>query len=567
MKKIFIALLFSLGVFACRDNDTTSNSGVDEGPFFLSSIPMDQSLNVSITSTISLLYDTEISIVNPDGITLNGVKVSASVDNRKLVLTPKLEPETFYKVEIAANSLKNAQGENGSVISFSFTTDLAFDPVRYEAENSELTGGAQIESSIEKYSGKGYVSQREGQLTFKMIAPKTDKYSLRIRYSNANSFKENDLYVNDIFIGKIAFSATSIWKTYVVENIVLNEGENKIQIKKNWGWTYYDYIDLAGQQSEVDFDLSPVISTTVTPSKEAVKVYNFLKENFGKKVISGAMANYSSGIEEATWMFDHAGKWPAMIGLDYIDHTRDWTHVDKNRLTETATKWWSEKGLVSIMWHWKDPSRLTGETNVGKTNFDVSKINDPQSEEYKAMVSDIDIIAGYLKKLQAANVPVLWRPLHEASGAWFWWGAKGSSNFKKLWILMFDRLVKYHGLNNLIWIWTSEVSNDAIDWYPGEEYVDIIGVDIYPGLNNHSSQSYAFGKLKSLSKGKKILTLSECGSMPYVDKMFEQGDIWSWCMPWYGDFTRSDSHNGINFIKSFLENERVITKDKMPDLK
>ena len=49
---------------------------------------------------------------------------------------------------------------------------------------------------------------------------------------------------------------------------------------------------------------------------------------------------------------------------------------------------------------------------------------------------------------------------------------------KTLWRLMFDRLVNYHGLNNLIWVWTTSASDDAATWYPGDDYVDILGMDI-----------------------------------------------------------------------------------------
>jgi mannan endo-1,4-beta-mannosidase len=78
-----------------------------------------------------------------------------------------------------------------------------------------------------------------------------------------------------------------------------------------------------------------------------------------------------------------------------------------------------------------------------------------------------------LKRLRDAGVPVLWRPLHEASGnawhtPWFWWGAKGAEPYKKLWNMMFDRMNNYHGLNNLIWIYSINWDNKDSSWYPGK---------------------------------------------------------------------------------------------------
>lgn len=97
------------------------------------------------------------------------------------------------------------------------------------------------------------------------------------------------------------------------------------------------------------------------------------------------------------------------------------------------------------------------------------------------IIRDLDAIAGQLKRLQAENIPILWRPLHEAGGKWFWWGAKGPDAAKKLYDIMRDRFINYHGIDNLIWVW----STPEWDWYPGNDRVDIIGYDSYPGSHNY----------------------------------------------------------------------------------
>lgn len=149
-----------------------------------------------------------------------------------------------------------------------------------------------------------------------------------------------------------------------------------------------------------------------------------------------------------------------------------------------------------------------------------------------------------LTLLKDAGIPVLWRPYHEASGKWFWWG-EDAATFKKLWVDMFNRF-KEAGLDNLIWVWTSEV-NDLNNWYPGDEYVDIIGVDIYGGAL--STSSYDFRTLKG--KMGKMITLSECGysssSKSRIAKISEQtgaGICWSWFMPWYDDSkSKAEEHH------------------------
>jgi mannan endo-1,4-beta-mannosidase len=74
--------------------------------------------------------------------------------------------------------------------------------------------------------------------------------------------------------------------------------------------------------------------------------------------------------------------------------------------------------------------------------------------------------------LQKTGDAFFWRPLHKASGSWFWWGAKGPEFCKKLYLLMYDRMVNHHGLKNLIWVWTSQ--QDDYDWYPGDDVVEMI---------------------------------------------------------------------------------------------
>lgn len=166
--------------------------------------------------------------------------------------------------------------------------------------------------------------------------------------------------------------------------------------------------------------------------------------------------------------------------------------------------------------------------------------------------------------LQTQKVPVIWRPLHEAAGGWFWWGAKGAAPCKKLYQIMFDRMVNHHGLKNLIWVWTREPDDN--DWYPGDEYVDIVGRDIYKE-GNHGSHIEEFKAFNKLHGTKKMITLSECGSIPDVDNLKRDEAAWSWFMSWYGDFVRKAENNSIALWKKNFASDYVITLDEMPSLK
>ncbi|GAB3416614.1 glycosyl hydrolase [Niabella aquatica] len=531
---------------------------------FLYSTPEAGAQDVALTSEVSVAFNEAVTLASNHEIKVNGSAAPVTTNDRKLVFNISLEPGKTYEISIPAGAVKSSTGEATAPITFSFSTISG--RKMYEAENAALSGNAIVEKSLTGYSGTGYVNQKDGDLLFKVNVPEAGQYKLTFRFANGNSYKENDLVVNGAVLAKVAFEATNDWKLVSVNKVTLKPGENIILIKKNWGWTFYDYLEVSPADPGIAFNISPALITP-SPTKEAVNVYNFLKENFGKSVISGAMANYSTGLEEATWMNQNTGKWPALTGFDFINYTRSWGTINFTELVSNSIGWWNNNGLVTIMWHWRDPLKTTDEFYTERTAFDVSKITDVNSNEYKAMIADIDVIAGYLKQLKDNNVPVLWRPLHEASGKWFWWGAKGAAPCKELWKVMYKRLAEHHGLNNLIWVWTSDAAPDATTWYPGDDYVDIIGMDIYPGENQHGSQYIAFDKVKEMFGGKKMITLSECGSIPSIDAMFEKGDTWSWFMPWNGDYTRIDKHNGANFLKAVFGNSKVITRDKMPVLK
>ena len=133
---------------------------------------------------------------------------------------------------------------------------------------------------------------------------------------------------------------------------------------------------------------------------------------------------------------------------------------------------------------------------------------------------------------------------------------------------MFDIFVNQKGLHNLIWVWTTDEASDALDWYPGDEYVDVVGRDYYyyPREVNHSSLVGSFETVKELFGGRKIVTLSENGSVPYPDEMKADGANWSWFMPWYGDYAMEGwaNDNTKESWKTVMNNEYTLTLEDMP---
>jgi len=145
----------------------------------------------------------------------------------------------------------------------------------------------------------------------------------------------------------------------------------------------------------------------------------------------------------------------------------------------------------------------------------------------------VDSIAKYLKKLEQARVPILWRPYHEMNGDWFWWGGRtGKSSTIALYRQLFDRLVYRHRLTNLIWVWSVDRPNkpemEFHHFYPGSEYLDVLALDVY---RNDFNKTY-YDSLLTLSAGKPVV-LAEVGNPPSPEILKDQPK-WGLYVTWAG---------------------------------
>jgi mannan endo-1,4-beta-mannosidase len=319
---------------------------------------------------------------------------------------------------------------------------------------------------------------------------------------------------------------------------------------------------------------------------QALKVYQFLKDEYGKKTLSGAMANVNNNNYFSNWIYAVTGKHPALTCYDFVhlaDSPANW--IDYSDISPAKTQW-TNNGLVAYMWHWRVPSNegdavsSYGFNAPGKgdnvTTFDIREALKDGTWQHTQIMNDIKKVAGYLKLLQDQNIPVIWRPLHEAAGsykygAWFWWGRYGTEYTKQLWILLYDQLVNVYHLNNLIWVWTMQVEdgydNEMANAYPGNEYVDIVGTDIY--ATSTASQATVYNKIKQITGGKKLITLSECGMLLDPDKCFTGGDTWSWFMEWYtydiaSTATVDNFGNTTAHYKEVFTNSHIMNREDMP---
>jgi beta-glucosidase len=290
---------------------------------------------------------------------------------------------------------------------------------------------------------------------------------------------------------------------------------------------------------------------TQNASPESRALLNYIYSQYGKKTLSGQMWSPWAKNDEIQTVFEITGKYPAIRGQDYINEK-----ANKHE-NELAIEWWKAGGIPTIMWHWGAPSIGEGYENSKKEiNIDSCFISG--TKQYIAMWSDLKRIADHLTELRDANVPVLWRPMHECDGNWFWYGKQGGERFVKLWKTMFDYFSKERKLNNLIWV-VCHTGNPSAEWDPGKAYYDIAGGDTY----GKGIQAALFNKLKAIHGEAIPIPYHECGTLPDPDECFKNGVTWSWWMLWHTSYLYN--HNKDD-LKRIYNNDLVITRDKLPNI-
>ncbi|MGC4087389.1 MAG: glycosyl hydrolase [Polyangiaceae bacterium] len=444
--------------------------------------------------------------------------------------------------------------------------------LKLEAEDATLGGGALVGSSGLASNGKFVDMYATGTLDYALNVEQAGDYALQVNAAVPGPWgrKFNDVYVNGQNAGSFLtddqqgtstfYSGQAVW-------VSLKQGKNTLSLRPSWGWIRLDYLQLSAAR----VDPPKADSTLVNPnaSEGAQRLMSYLADQYGNRLISGQQGiGYVPGIAKLT------GREPALVGFDLMDYSPSRVaRGARSHEIEDAIAWWQKRhGIVAVCWHWNAPSKLYDDSGrewwrgfyTSATSFDLeAALADTESADYKLLVSDIDAIAEQLQRLEDAGVPVLFRPLHEASGGWFWWGAKGAGPYLELWRLLFDRLTRVHQLDNLIWVWNGQ----AASFYPGDATVDIIGEDVYAGERNYSPQLARYQQAQAYTHAHKLITLSETGALLDPDNWLTSAAKWSWFMAWSGNEFIVDETWNENSMKQLVYNhDAVITLDELPDL-
>ncbi|MGD0338368.1 MAG: glycosyl hydrolase [Bacteroidota bacterium] len=311
---------------------------------------------------------------------------------------------------------------------------------------------------------------------------------------------------------------------------------------------------------------NPVRPVTPNPSPEAVKLLQYIYSISGNHTLTGQHCNPLYGSIRLAGVQKMTKRYPAVFGQDFgFSEPGTWDGINyRQQIVDEAIRRNSEGFIITLMWHAVRPIE---EEPVDFQQSIMGKLAEqqwqdlitPGTEINERWKSQVDVVAWFLKQLQNAGVPVLWRPYHEMNGDWFWWGKKeGETGYKKLYRMLFDRLVNFHGLNNLIWVFNANELRENVDpfdkYFPGQDVVDILAIDVY--RNGYAQNDY--DQLLVLA-GDKPIALGEVGAVPTPENLRAQ-PRWTWFMAW-GD---AGGFQGFQAFRAIYECEEVLTLDKLP---
>lgn len=317
------------------------------------------------------------------------------------------------------------------------------------------------------------------------------------------------------------------------------------------------------------FTQSEGLADPVTPnaSPEARALLGYIYSIRGKYTLTGQHDQPLFGSAYYNRAYEITGYYPAVKGMDFgfsERNTLDGINF-RQQIVDDAIEYHRQGAIITLMWHAVPPTMdepvtfkeaIQGELSDEEWN----NLLTPGTEIHRKWLSQVDVIAFFLKQLRDAGVPVIWRPYHEMNGEWFWWGNKqGENGYKALYIMLFERLVNYHGINNMLWVFNGNVISG--DWvapyeafYPGHNYVDILATDVYGNQYNQSD----YESLLELGGGKPI-ALGEVGQVPTPDVLADQPQ-WTWFMVWVDHFFHS---NEIDLVKELYNSEKTLSRDEM----
>lgn len=479
--------------------------------------------------------------------------------------------------------------------------------VRYEFEDAEFTGTVKKETDAAA-SGKAVLYMTEdGDITVTVNADEEGMYDIIMAADGVGGAKQQSLYVNDVSSGSISIAeGTGQYTPFTAATVKLRKGENAIKISKSWGWTKFDYIEVKAKTYETVSGNNKLSNPNAT--KETQALMDYLASVYGEHTISGQQEIYKYGPHDFEHEFEYiketTGVYPAIRGFDFLNTNPLYGSDDgtTDRIISWCTKnQYGNNGIATASWHinvpcdfknYKIGDAVSWDKSTYKpdqTDFDSSNVCKEGTKEYEYYQLCLKGLAEELKQLQDAGVPLIFRPLHEAeggggeTGSWFWWGKSGSAVYKDIWKLTYETLTNTYKLNNLIWEWNGYDYATSGDWYPGDEYVDLVAYDKYsctkylaennwqPSIvHDDTAAGSTFWSLVNLTGKEKMVAMAECDCISTLTNLETEHANWLYFCPWYDggsdniNFLSNEVFNKKEDLKEIYTSEYCISLDELP---
>ncbi len=423
-----------------------------------------------------------------------------------------------------------------------------------EAEDAAIPAGCSVSIMPRLgYSGTGYLSglraDQEAHLTLSTEIPATQHYDITVVVGSEEA-ATCQIRANGETVYTMTTESAENFVRVTVQGIFLAEGTCELAIVPTEGQVDVDCVELVNNTSLYSED-SAVSTLPVNPnaSANAKALYQYLRKNYGEKMVTGQYVSDQSNAELEE-IYQATGEYPLIRFADMGEYSRNGGNRTKATAVDDSLRWAEKGGVVGLSWMWNAPTG-TASVYADKTEFSLSsamtsadvatateaellqmKNNGTISESCYALIQDIDAVAEAMQPLAEADVPVLWRPLMEAGGGWYWWGADGAEAYCWLWDLMYTRMTEYHKLNNLLWIWNGQSSSFLID----ESQFDIASLDLYVDKDTEFGSRYEQYVATQNMTSDKILAISECSNLPDLSDMFRDNAVWSFFGLWYAPY-------------------------------
>ena len=476
---------------------------------------------------------------------------------------------------------------------------------KIEFEDADITGEVTVEESAGASGGKCLKMTNSGTISIDFNVEKAGMYNIILYCGGIGGAKQQNLSINGVSQGAVGVPETDGFEAVKVSSIRLNEGKNTLLIEKSWGWSNFDYMEIEDASS------IPISAAQTTPcdknaTAETKNLMSYLASVYGNNILSGQQEIYMYGPHDFEYEFeylkDKTGHYPAIRGFDFLN-CANILYGTEDGTADRMIDWVKNKnGIVTASWHITVPKKMAG-YKVGDTNIDWgSATYDPKETDFvtsnvlkegtverEYYLAALEALAGQIKKLQDAGVPLIFRPLHEAeggggeTGSWFWWGKEGSAVYKELWKLTYKTLTEDYGLHNIIWEWNSYNFTTSADWYPGDEYVDIIAYDKYSCTkyleennwqasyeHDDSAISPIFYGIMEKYNNAKMVAMAENDCFSTVENLTTEKAGWLYFCTWYdggsenNNFLTNPLFNTLEDTIEMYQSDYCITLDELP---